>query len=194
MRLYLLRHGKAEARATWEADDALRPLTDEGREATRRAARGLAALDLGIERVLTSPFARARETALLTAEALALAAEEVEEVADLAPGCDLDGFNRMLCRIGPAQNTLLVGHEPDFSTLVGLLIAGRQGAGIDFKKGACCCVELPERVAEVAAGHRPKVLGKGELVWLLTARQLGLMAPVSATPRRAPAAHARKSE
>jgi phosphohistidine phosphatase len=180
MQLYFLRHGKAASRSTSTTDDAARPLTDEGREETRRAARGLAALDLGIERIVTSPFVRARETAALTAEKLGLPVEEADE---LAAGCDLDGLARVLGRLASAQQVMLVGHEPDFSTLIGLLIAGRQGVAVLLKKGACCRVDLPDRAAESAADDARKLLGKGELVWLMTTKQLALMAP-GETPAR----------
>jgi phosphohistidine phosphatase len=177
MRLYFLRHGKAADRATWQQSDDLRPLTDEGRAETRRAALGLAAIDggqsLGIERICTSPLVRARETAALTAEVLHL---PVEERAELAAGCDLDALAHVAAAASSAHGLLLVGHEPDFSTLIGQLIAGRAGAAIKLKKGACCRVDLGER-ALAAAGQEPrKLLGSGELVWLLTAAQLGAMA------------------
>jgi phosphohistidine phosphatase len=173
MQLYFLRHGKAADRETWRDDDAVRPLTDQGREETRRAAQGLVALDLGIERILTSPYVRARETAALTAEALHLV---IEECAELAAGCALDGLARLLGNRGTAQAVMLVGHEPDFSTMIGQLIAGPSGAMIALKKGACCRVDLPDRTAESSARSMRKLLGKGELVWLVTPRQLALMA------------------
>jgi phosphohistidine phosphatase len=190
MRVYFLRHGKAAAREEWQEDDAARPLTDTGREEARQAARGLDALDLGIARIFTSPFVRARETAELTAQALGLPVEEADE---LAAGCYLPGLAQVLARTLPEQPVMLVGHEPDFSTLIGLLIGGADSAAVVLKKGGCGCVELADGAAEVASGKPRKLLGKGELVWLLTPRQLALMAPqkiVTSLPGREAQPHA----
>ena len=53
--LYLIRHGVAEERGDAWPDDAKRPLTDEGTDRMRKAARGLARIgvkfDAGVHRV-----------------------------------------------------------------------------------------------------------------------------------------------
>lgn len=58
--LALVRHAKARARASWEGDDQLRPLTPRGHE----QAAGLVPLlsSYGTARLVTSPSVRARET------------------------------------------------------------------------------------------------------------------------------------
>jgi 8-oxo-(d)GTP phosphatase len=58
--LLVLRHAKARSRAHWGGEEATRPLTRTG----RRQAQGLAGLLTGWdpERVLTSPWARCRQT------------------------------------------------------------------------------------------------------------------------------------
>jgi phosphohistidine phosphatase len=56
-RIYIVRHGKAEA---YCADDAGRALVSQGRENTRRL--GLQISDLEPDRIWVSPYLRARQT------------------------------------------------------------------------------------------------------------------------------------
>src|SRR5581483_6795869 len=69
MKVYLLRHAIAFDRdpERWP-DDQLRPLTREGRQRFRKAARGLRVAAPDVETVLTSPYTRALATAELAAE------------------------------------------------------------------------------------------------------------------------------
>ncbi len=123
MRLYFLRHGQAGDKDTWPGDDFQRPLTAGGRAEMEAAANGLRALNLKPNVVLSSPLVRARQTAEIAAQAFGMA---ITEAAPLAPGCDLDGLADALRPYRQVDEVLIVGHEPDFSTLIGLLIA-RQG-------------------------------------------------------------------
>jgi phosphohistidine phosphatase len=177
MRLYFLRHGQAGDKDTWPGDDFQRTLTAEGRAEMEAAAKGLRALGLAPSAVLSSPLVRARQTAEIAARALGMA---VTEASSLAPGCDLDGLAEALRPYRSADEALVVGHEPDFSTLIGLLIAKHGAmAMIEMKKGACCRVDLSGK------GDGANTLaGRGTLAWLLTAKQLGrIRAP--AGPRAA---------
>ena len=67
--LYLVRHAIAEPRdpARWP-DDALRPLSPEGVELFRLAARGLQRIGVEVEAVLASSYARAWRTAEILSE------------------------------------------------------------------------------------------------------------------------------
>ncbi|MCA1611996.1 MAG: histidine phosphatase family protein [Acidobacteria bacterium] len=62
MDIWLLRHAAAEDRPD-SGRDSDRALTPEGIERARAVALGLAALEPGIARVITSPYRRARQTA-----------------------------------------------------------------------------------------------------------------------------------
>ena len=56
MILYFLRHGLAEDRAGWLADDTQRPLTKEGKEKLAQEAEMLTRLNLGLD--LNSDYSR----------------------------------------------------------------------------------------------------------------------------------------
>jgi len=157
MRVYFLRHGKAD-RSQWHGDDDARPLTAEGEEAMRREAKALRAMDLALDLIVTSPLARARRTAELVADELGLRGRLVED-ARLAHGFDARRLEQVLAAHGPAESVMVVGHEPDFSAAVAELIGG---GDIVLKKGGLARVDVTVPVA-----------GGGELVWLLTPPLLG---------------------
>lgn len=80
MNAVLLRHASAGDPRAWEGDDRLRPLDERG----RRRADELAALlvPLGIRRVVSSPYARCVETVEPLAEALGVAVERDDRLAE----------------------------------------------------------------------------------------------------------------
>lgn len=188
MRLYILRHGRAGDRETWQGDDRLRPLTEDGKERTVAAARGLAALGVRPDVILTSPYTRAAQTAELTAATLAgmgarsNAADhdhqvgEVTEEPALASGATLERVAPALAQRAGVGDVLLVGHEPDLSGIIAALIGGNHGAArVEMKKGACCRVDIPAGALRKAEQAPEKLSGAGTLAWLLTASQLAMI-------------------
>ena len=125
--LFLFRHGIAEERRHG-LDDSLRPLTDEGILRTMEVARRLRSLGFAADRLLSSPYLRASQTAELAQQAGL--AEQVEFESCLVPGGDawplLEGlFGRCL----------LVGHEPDLSHLAVRLLGAPLGCLVLKKAG-----------------------------------------------------------
>src|SRR3981189_2328597 len=68
MRLYIQRPAPVEEAAS-SGDDGARKLTERSKEKMRGAAAGLRAMGIKFEAILTSPLARATETAELVASA-----------------------------------------------------------------------------------------------------------------------------
>lgn len=124
--IWLLRHGDAEHDA---GDDASRRLTAKGEAQARAAGKALARLGVRIESCLSSPKVRALDTARLACEALGV---EVQEAAELRGG----DFDPAAVAAGHGE-TLLVGHEPDFSTA----IATTTGARAQMKKGGLAAID-----------------------------------------------------
>ncbi|HEY1435370.1 MAG TPA: phosphohistidine phosphatase SixA, partial [Thermoanaerobaculia bacterium] len=133
MEIWLLRHAAAEDRSA-SGRDADRTLTEDGHRRAREVARGLAALEPDIELVLTSPFARARQTADSVVRALKLGAR-LRETAALVPDADPEDILAEV-RAEKTGSVLLVGHEPHMGSLLGRLVAGRPGLVIPMKKAA----------------------------------------------------------
>ncbi len=156
MRLFFLRHGDAEDRQPGRPD-AARRLTPSGIQELELAARGMLGLDLRLDVILTSPLVRARETADIVARSLACEAH-VQEVPALGGGCGLGDLQALLADQAPRARVLLVGHEPDFSTLVGTLIGGGH---VRVAKASLACLDV-QRVEP----------GGAELRWYLLAEHL----------------------
>jgi phosphohistidine phosphatase len=157
MRVYFLRHGKAD-RSRWDGDDDARPLTPEGEQAMRREAKAIRAMDLALDLIVTSPLARAHKTAEIVADELGLSGRLVEDDR-LAPGFDVRHLEQTLAAHGPAEAVMVVGHEPDFSATIAELIGG---GDVVMKKGGLARVDVTAPAA-----------GGGQLVWLLTPPLLG---------------------
>jgi phosphohistidine phosphatase len=144
MNLYLLRHAIAVERGTPGAeDDSLRELTPKGASKMRRIARGMLALDLKFDLILSSPYLRTRQTADIVADVFD--ARQVLRFTDnLIPGA---GGERVVAEINKQyrkrENILLVGHEPTLSSLISMLLSGDQTLSITMKKGGLCCLSIP---------------------------------------------------
>lgn len=179
MRIYLMRHGLAGNRDSWQGDDALRPLTGKGERRICAAADGLKALNPGADILLTSPLVRARQTAEIVAKALRL---RVEEHVALSPGFGLAHLATLLATYPVTHGLMLFGHEPDFSQVIGQLIAPGGDAQVMMKKGACCALDIPAELAQLDTASAPErasgqLTGSATLAWLMTARQLARLAP-----------------
>ena len=138
MLMYLVRHAIAAEPGPEYPDDTQRPLTHQGAARFRKEVRALAALDIRIDGILTSPLVRAQQTAEILREAYTDAS--IIETDALAPGGSYRAVLSALGSLRDASNTALVGHAPDIGELAARLL-GARGA-IDFKKGAICCIEL----------------------------------------------------
>lgn len=161
MDVILMRHGRAGQRGDPQTD-AQRPLTAEGRERLRRALPGLHQLVPHIERVVSSPLLRARQTAEVVAERYRC---PLSELAALAPGGEPAAVTRWLGE-QRAQTLLLVGHEPDLGRLASWYLTGSEESFLTMKKGAIGLIHFD---------GKPAVAG-GELRLWLTAGQLSRLA------------------
>ncbi len=158
MNLYFLRRGPAGGLdGVDEGLSADRPLTDAGAVRVKAEARALSELDLKVDLVLTSPMARARQTAEIIARRLGV---ELIVEPELGPGFDAATAARITACYPAANGIMLVGHEPDFSTTISALIGG---ARVDLKCGGLARVKVEWREAGALAGT---------LVWLLPPRVL----------------------
>ncbi|GAA5335278.1 MULTISPECIES: SixA phosphatase family protein [Thermus] len=138
MELFLVRHALAlPPEGEGEKADDERPLAPKGVRRFRKVVRGLKALGVSLNLILTSPKRRALETASLLAEGLG---GEVRLTPHLLgpPG------RALLDELPQEGRVALVGHEPFLSALLALLLFGDlMGASVEemvyerlaFKKG-----------------------------------------------------------
>ena len=163
MRLYIVRHGIAiDPTDPKSPADPKRALTSEGVKKTGQAMRGLRALGVEPEAMLTSPYVRAVQTAELAAEALGFAADKIKRTDALLPGTPPADLFRELAKLR-ADSVMCFGHAPhlDLAIAHGL---GLRSPITELKKAGAACLEL-----ETLSPAR------GTLVWVFTSRALRLM-------------------
>jgi phosphohistidine phosphatase len=118
VKIYIMRHGPAEDQAA-TGRDYDRKLTSTGRTRTEIAAHELGRWERP-KRLISSPLVRTVETAEVVMSALGLTIE-LETREELAPGGDAIGLLGELAAKG-AKRVILIGHEPDVSTLTATLL------------------------------------------------------------------------
>jgi phosphohistidine phosphatase len=144
MKIYLVRHAIAEEPGTsGYEDDSLRPLTEKGRGKMQRIARALRELGVAPDLIVSSPYARASQTASILAKEFKYK-EELAYSDFLAP---MGEPNDMIGEINEKYSVdelMLVGHEPNLSSLAGVLLAGSPDLAINLKKGGVCCLSVDD--------------------------------------------------
>jgi phosphohistidine phosphatase len=160
----LLRHGKAEPRSPKWRPDSKRPLTSEGEKSMFDVARGIKALDVSFDVILTSPYVRALRTAEILAEVYE--SQKLFETARLTPEAGVkDILEEVNENFSAAGGIVLVGHEPFLSGLISTLLTGEAGMAMEFKKAGFCKLTIEKLIFGKCAS----------LNWLLTPRQLARM-------------------
>jgi len=162
MELYVLRHAIAAVRdAEGGGPDEERPLTDQGTAKLRRVVRGMKALGLSFDRILTSPYLRALQTAEIVAAEMG-APKKIERTLHLTPAGDPRALMDLLrSRSGEKRNVLVVGHEPYLSDLISVLVSGDDRTVITLKKAGLCKLAI----------QTPRYGRCADLEWLLTPAQ-----------------------
>lgn len=155
MELCLVRHAIAVERGSpGYADDASRPLTDEGRERMKGVARGLARFWTP-QLIVSSPLVRARQTGEIVRNAWGQPPLRYAE--SLANG-DHSGLFADLREHGQ-HKVAVVGHEPWLSSLLSYALTGDANiVSSRFKKGGAALVEFPGDVPDT---------GTARLLWFL---------------------------
>jgi phosphohistidine phosphatase len=156
--IYFLRHGEAVAMDAWAGAEDDRPLAAEGVARMEREAASLSALGIAPDAIITSPLARARQTAEIVARRLRIP-DSVTVDKRLAPGFRPDQLVHILKKLlDDTAVILLVGHEPDFGRTIARCIGGGR---MKLTTGGLACVNAASRD-----------VFSGTLAWLLPARVL----------------------
>jgi len=149
--LALLRHAHAGDPERWSGPDATRPLSDKGRRQAERLGRHLRAVGDESDVLIASPRLRALQTAEIVGGVLGIPVVTDDR---LAGPLDLDAVEAILVDAGNPARPILVGHDPDFSELLGALL----GSGsMSMRKGAFASLDV----------GRPLAYGGGTLRVLL---------------------------
>ena len=145
MRLLIVRHAIAVPRGAPGVPDAERALTPRGKRRFESAARGLARALPRPDAVLTSPWKRARQTALILAAAYGRL--EPKDTPALAGG-SFETLCRVLGAYPEDATVAVVGHEPWLSALLARLLASSDDGRLEFKKGGVALVDIGGRLED----------------------------------------------
>jgi phosphohistidine phosphatase len=161
MQLYIVRHGIAIDRDDPKCpSEAERYLTEEGVEKTRQAAKGIAALEVHVDLMISSPYVRAMQTAEIFANALKYAKQKIRQTDSLLPGAEPGAFLRELAREKNAASIFCFGHAPHVDGLLTAAV-GCSRHITSMKKAGVALVEL-----------RRLSPPNGQLIWLATPKLL----------------------
>lgn len=149
--LLLLRHAHAGDPMAWTKSDDIRPLSKRGRDQAARMAAFLLAAGVRPDVIVSSPRTRAVQTAEPVADLLGL---DVRIDARLGEPLGLAEVEALLVDLGDPERPMLVGHDPDFTSLVAVL---SHAPSVPVRKGALVRVDVP----------RPLCPGCGTLRWLV---------------------------
>lgn len=143
--LYFMRHAEAgELDPRRWPDDSERPLTPEGVEQARKAAKGLRQSGLRVTKIYSSPYVRAKQTAEAAAKELKFDGK-ISFTDALTPHGDFDELKDILRGLGKDEKVLLTGHEPSISAFVSRLLVMDAGLPIQFDKAAVCRLDVTGR-------------------------------------------------
>ena len=163
MDLLIVRHARAQDRddfASTRQPDEKRPLTAKGVRRMKKAARGLRSLVPSVGLLVSSKLRRSSQTAKIIADAYG-GIEWIEQER-LAPGASPQQLIAWLAAQPENETACIVGHEPDLSDLLSLLLAEKKDQPAKLKKGSACLLTFAGPVA-ACAGH---------LQWYRSAKEL----------------------
>ena len=149
MKLYLVRHGEADALAPTDHE---RALTENGIERVAHAAQVIKRLGIDPTIIYSSPRVRAKQTADIIAEALE---RQVTVTEELNFGFDTSNLKTLVQNMRSRDEVMFVGHNPDLSQVVHKMT----GASVSMKKGGLARIDIINVKVQ-----------RGELVWLIAPR------------------------
>jgi len=158
MIIYFLRHANAGEPLSNPKKDEKRALDRDGMEQCGLVGRALAAMDVQVDSIISSPLKRSAQTAVLVGNELSYEGKLHLEAA-LRPEGSFSDFRRMLEKYARQENVMVVGHNPNLSEFLGRMISepGCE-AGIELKKGAVARVEMGRNSAVLNWCLTPKIL------------------------------------
>jgi phosphohistidine phosphatase len=158
MNLYIVRHAIAVDSGTpGYEDDSQRPLTDTGRKKMKRIVKGLCELGVELDAIVTSPYVRARDTAMILAKEFEMK-DSVALSDNLIPPGNFENLINEIREKHDVENLALVGHEPMLSSLISWLTTGNTAMKVTLKKGGVAFLSTDNLYEE----------GRATLQWLLT--------------------------
>lgn len=156
--LLLVRHGDAEPQIDGK-NDRDRKLIKKGIKQMRRIANFIDEMGYTIDRILSSPYLRAYQSAEVILDELGIDDKKVETFDELSPDSDPSTFLQRIKEFNDNSTIMIVGHEPFLSKFINLISGGQ----VEIKKGGLAVLEYDMSQS------------KGELKLLLNQKVLKLI-------------------
>lgn len=158
MILYFLRHASAGEHVTNPKKDEKRALDKDGIEQCGYIGRALAALNVQVDTIVSSPLKRCTQTASLVGNELGYEGK-LQIDAGLRPEAGLADFRKLLEKYARQEAVMVVGHNPNLSQFLGSVISDSGcEASLDLKKGAVAKVEMRRTSGSLQWCLTPKIL------------------------------------
>ncbi len=170
MIVYFVRHASAGHHLANPAQDEKRPLDEQGIEQCTQVGRALAAMEVHVDAVISSPLKRATQTASLVANEIGFDGK-LQRTSALRPNAQMEAFRELLDQNAKLEAVAVVGHNPSLSQFLSLLISeGASENSVDLKKGAVARLDVSG--------------GSGALKWILTPKMVQALSAATAKSSR----------
>lgn len=158
MIVYFLRHADAGTRLANPKKDEKRGLDKEGIEQCGYVGRALAALDVQVETIVTSPLKRSTQTASLVGNEMGHEGKLHIDPA-LRPQATFAEFRKLLDKYARQEAIMVVGHNPNLSEFLGRIVSDSGcEAAVELRKGGVAKVELRRSSGSLQWCLTPKIL------------------------------------
>jgi phosphohistidine phosphatase len=158
MIVYFLRHANAGVRLVSPKKDEKRGLDKEGIEQCGYIGRALAALDVQVDAIISSPLKRSTQTASLVGNEMGFEGKLQIDPA-LRPQATFADFRKLLDKYVRQEAIMVVGHNPNLSEFLGRVIsAAGCEAALELRKGAVARVELRRSTGSLSWCLTPKIV------------------------------------
>ncbi len=166
MEIYLVRHGAAYEKE----EDPERHLNSDGVNQCHLTGKALKRLDIQPDLIVSSPKARARQTAEIIAEEVGYLREEIKVTETLVPTAFTQDTISYLNDFAKVERIMLAGHLPLLGHLASELLVNTPEISFYFEPGAVCYINT----------EQPHTFS-GDFRWFLTPEQLRIIAQESNT-------------
>jgi len=158
MIVYFLRHANAGERLSSPKKDEKRGLDKEGMEQCGYVGRALAAMDVQVDAVISSPLKRASQTASLVGNEMGHEGK-LQIDPSLRPSASFTEFRKLLDKHSKSEAIMVVGHNPNLSEFLGRVISANGcEAATELRKGAIARVDLRRASGSLQWVMTPKIL------------------------------------
>lgn len=146
MIIYFLRHANAGEKRSDPLKDEKRPLDKDGVLQCRYVGALLAALDVQVDQIITSPLKRATQTAALVGNEIGF--DSKLQISDsLRPSATFEDFRELVAACAKYEAIMIVGHNPNLTEFVSQIVTNSGSRkSIELKKGGIARVDYsPKR-------------------------------------------------